>query len=225
MSPASKRSRYPLRPAFIWLGVLASLGAAGCATRLAAQAPKDVDLSGHWVLNESLSDDPGKLLEKRRERMPGDGTHQGPPGGGAGPAGGRGPMGGGGPMGGNGPKRGGMPGGGMPGGSMPAMARLPDAPREMNIRQSAEAMDIETEGSSTRYIFGQKSVVSVPDGVADRTVGWKGKAFVLETKAPEGPHSTRRYALDPGGRLIVTTEVSGRGPSLKMKEVYELEPG
>ncbi len=229
MTPEWSLMTHRPRLALVLAGIATSLAMAGCA-RLATKAPPGVDLSGRWALNEALSDDPQAVMDAQRERMRQRAGRAGPMGGG--PMSG-GPMGRGGPMGGGRSGHGGVPGGGGPsgnrpgamgGGAMSQRMQLPMAAKQMDIQQSAQDLLIESENVSTRYVYGQKSAVSIPRGTADRQAGWKGKTFVVETKAPEGPSTVQRYALNPEGQLIVTTEVSGRGPSLKLQQVYEHRP-
>src|SRR5690349_16841804 len=61
----------------------------GCATeRLAASAPKGVDLTGEWQLNNNLSDDPTKAMDNDRGQSPNGGMRRrGGRGGGGGPFG------------------------------------------------------------------------------------------------------------------------------------------
>jgi hypothetical protein len=198
---------------------------AGCG-RLNEKPPEAVDLSGDWQLRQSLSDDPVALLKqhlqgKRRDKDrpedsdaatgdskpddDGDGQRESRSGGaqGAGQfAAGR-------------PDRGGP--------DFAMLRNLLAQPAELSIRQLPKAVLLTADGSPTRYVYGQDAIDSVQDGVAERTAGWDGDAFVIKYDVRQGPDATRSYRKDPGGRwLTVTTRVSGGGaPKLEIRSVYE----
>jgi hypothetical protein len=78
------------------------------------------------------------------------------------------------------------------------------------------------EVQKSEYRAGTKSVVSVRNGVADRNVGWKGKTFIISTRAVEGAHREDRYSLDKDGRLLVVTETREVGvPRREVKRFYD----
>jgi hypothetical protein len=241
---------------------------AGCATsRLNANAPKGVDLTGEWQLNTNLSDDPSKVQDEQRGQSRGMHRHGGGPGGGGGGGGlppfgvpghgwgggddftgatadggvvprwqvggpGSDPGAGGGPYG-SGPYGGAGGGQGGQGGyrahsrSGGGFSSLLDAPNHLTIEQGSGKLTIQSKAadgglSSDEYTPGQNSTVSFGRGTADRSVGWKGKAFIIETKAQNGPSKQDAYALDDDGRLIVTTRLSGqRMPNIQIKRVYD----
>jgi len=249
----------------------------GCATeRLAAAAPKGVDLTGEWQLNNNLSDDPTKGLGEERGRSPNGGmrrrggrgggggggmppfgmpggaggrsgsvpgsddfrssapnTGASAPGGGStgrdgfmgvrfapaieriGPDGASGPGGGGPSAGGGGRRRGG------------GVGQLLYAADHLAIDQTGDKMTIQRKGSggqltTDEYTFGDKSSVTLGQATAERTTGWKGNVFVIETKAKGGPAKEEDFALDDEGHLIVTTFLSGsRVPKVEIKRVYD----
>ena len=76
---------------------------------------------------------------------------------------------------------------------------------------------------SHSYVPGQRSVVSVPDGVADQRSGWHGHEYVISIKPQVGPSSTQTFKLSPDGKqLLETIEIGrdGRIPSIKVTRVY-----
>ncbi len=78
------------------------------------------------------------------------------------------------------------------------------------------------EVQKSEYRAGTTSVVSVRNGVADRNVGWKGKTFIISTRAVEGAHREERYSLDKDGRLLVVTETREDGrPRRKIERLYD----
>jgi hypothetical protein len=78
------------------------------------------------------------------------------------------------------------------------------------------------EMQKSEYRAGTKSVVSVRNGVADRNVGWKGKTFIISTRAVEGGHREDRYSLDKDGRLLVVTETREEGmPRREIERLYD----
>jgi hypothetical protein len=193
---------------------------AGCL-RLNERPPAAVDLSGDWQLRPSLSDDPGLLLkpphrgQRHDEDAPAESRTDGDEGG----------------------QRGG--GGGMPGGRQfasdhsrgdgPDFAMLRNLlaqPAELSIQQLPREVRLTADGSPTRYVYGQDAVDSVQDGIAERTAGWKGQAFVIRYEVRQGPEAIRSYEKDATGQwLTVTTQVSGSGaPKLKIRTAYERKP-
>jgi len=94
----------------------------------------------------------------------------------------------------------------------------------LQIQQSASAFVISNGDTTHAYTPGEKSVVSVPGGVADQISGWKGKQYVIEIRPQVGPHARATYSLsDKGGQLIQTIRVDqeGRVPKLEVTRVYD----
>jgi hypothetical protein len=199
---------------------LATLSAvlAGCANRLDGSAPQQVDLAGHWTLNEKLSMDPDAIV--REQQRHGRDRREPPPPTDANRVG---------DVLDNSPSR--PPEAGVRGGS--AYGKLWErAIREkiamlspgvsLEISQSATEMSILSGDSSVRYVYGDKVIISVPDGVADRIAGWDGQRFVVRTSSPDGVRSERVFELASGGRqLVVTTQVTGEGPQTVVRLVYD----
>jgi len=90
------------------------------------------------------------------------------------------------------------------------------------IEQSPDRFSI-TRGDSRRtYTPGGHSVVSVADGVADQTTGWKGREYVIDVRPQVGPHLTERYGLSADGQLVEKVSVREDGlPELEFTRVYE----
>jgi hypothetical protein len=166
----------------------------GCGT-LGNKPPRATNLTGDWQLNESLSEDPLAQLREQRHSRGGGMRH------------------------GNWSGRSGAPHqrGAGSGGDFAAR------PEEIDIKQSAQELDLEADGSSTEFVYGEKVMASVQGGSAERASGWKGGEFVVKYKVIDGPTATRGYKLADGGRqLAVTTRVGGgRAPKLEYRTVYE----
>jgi len=204
----------------------------GCATeRLAASAPKGVDLTGEWQLDTNLSDDPTKAMEDGRGRSPNGGMRRrgGRGGGGAGGRGSsvpgsddftstatntRGST-----------SCGGQRASGRRGGG--GVGQLLSASDHLAIDQNGGKITIQRKGArgeltTDEYSFGDKSSVTLGPDTAERTTGWKGSVFVIDTKAKGGPSKEEDFALDDEGHLIVTTFLSGsRVPKVEIKRVYD----
>jgi hypothetical protein len=94
----------------------------------------------------------------------------------------------------------------------------------LQIDQKPDELVI-TNGARIRsFTPGQKSVVSVPSGVADQKSGWHGRDYVIEMRPQLGPSSQERYRLsDDGKRLLVTIRIAGEGRnrSLTVNRVYD----
>jgi hypothetical protein len=203
----------------------AALLSACSGPRLASEVPGGVDLSGAWRLDREASEDPQVLIAglqdkmmKRMRRMPeesmddvtdaggGTVTHRAP---GAGREAAI-----------FSPRfrdRGGF-----------LRVRYGDA---LGARLSGDGLVIEqspsrfiiVRGTSRRtYTPGGHSVVSVADGVADQSSGWKGREFVIDVRPQVGPHLTERYGLSADGRLVEKVSLEEDGlPKLEFTRVYE----
>jgi hypothetical protein len=92
----------------------------------------------------------------------------------------------------------------------------------MTIEQSPDRFVIVRGESRRSYIPGGHSVVSVEDGVADQTSGWKGREYLIDVKPQVGPHLTERFGLTADGRLIEKVSLSEAGlPDLEFTRMYE----
>jgi hypothetical protein len=180
------------------------------ARGLAETPPKGVDLNGTWTLNVASSDDPKKILEAerakrrgRREPMTMLDAVSGPDG------------------------------GATRGTTRQRMVRPGDEiemPLHITIAHTGDRFTISTPAPSgevrkSDYRAGSKSVVSVATGVADRQAGWKGKSFIISTRAVEGVNREDRYSLDKDGRLLVVTETRGEDvPKREIRRIYDRMP-
>lgn len=221
---------------------------AGCgAPHLEPDAPANVNLAGAWRLNRQASADPNALIqaivEKEMKHMRGrrddrdDGFDEPDP---VGTNGGTS----GGPAGGRGGNRGdaesrqsggaGSGGGFHPHGGMAAYIRtqytqvlepLLNADGVV-IEQSADRFTVAYGASRRTYTPGGHSVVSVADGVADQTTGWKGREYVIDVRPQVGARVTERYGLTADGKLTEFVSLSAEGglPKLEFTRVYERGP-
>ncbi len=91
------------------------------------------------------------------------------------------------------------------------------------IEQSARRFVIARGDSRRSYTPGGHSVVSVVDGVADQSSGWKGREFVIDVRPQVGPRLTERYGLTAVGQLVekVTLAEDNDLPGLEFTRVYE----
>jgi hypothetical protein len=191
-------------------------GGLGCSSvgTFAASAPAGVDFAGTWKLDVAASDDPRKALEKFRPRRS---YAQ------AGPVTGR-------------RRRGqssaqatGVPEeeeAGPP--PPPTLLRLipnSDVLRNevLSIKQRPDAFIVDYGTSARSYTPGEKSVVSVPEGVGDQSAGWHGKDFVIDVRSQLGMQMTETFSLSNknGRQLIVKVHLSGdRVPRVDLTRVY-----
>jgi hypothetical protein len=90
----------------------------------------------------------------------------------------------------------------------------------LKIQQSDGEVRIVNAARSRSYTPGEKSVVSVPSGVADQLSGWSGRNYVVYLNPQIGPSVHESYALSPDGRqLIVKIEVASEGRNKAMKVI------
>ena len=192
---------------------------AACRSPLEVATPHQVDLSGHWGLNAKLSMDPEAVVyaqDRRSHPRPDRRADPMEPGRVGGPLD-------------DSPSR--PPEAGVRGGAayrklwekaLREKIDMLSPGKQLEISQAATELSIVSGDSTTRYVYGDKVIVSVPDGVADRIAGWDGSRFVVRTSAPDGVRTARSFELANGGRqLIVITEISGDGPGATVRLVYD----
>ncbi len=93
---------------------------------------------------------------------------------------------------------------------------------KLTIQSKSASGDLRTD----EYASGQKSDVPFGEGTAERTAGWRGRIFVIDTKVKSGPTKEDDYALDDDGRLIVATLMTGgHMPKVDVKRVYDRVKG
>lgn len=94
----------------------------------------------------------------------------------------------------------------------------------LKIQQRPDEFVVWNGDTTNSYVPGEKSVVSVPNGVADQKSGWKGKEYRIEIRPQIGPSVTEKFRLsDDGKRLIETIDVAsdGRVRKLDVTRVYD----
>lgn len=178
----------------------AVVGALLLAARSEARAGDAVDISGVWILNAELSDDPHEIMQKKMEEM--RERH----GGYGGPGGFRG----GGPPGGGHP--GGPPGGFGTGGDPDRMRerlRQMEPPQRIVILQDDEKVTLMPQGRDTLTIVtdGKKHKYKTAIGEMEIQGKWKDLALELKTKGDQGREVKRRYQIGHDGRLEIVTEL------------------
>jgi hypothetical protein len=202
----------------------------GCAgSRLAEDAPPGVNLAGAWKLDHSASDDPQKILDHMRAQamkiighppqpvvtMPNHGGRQGQapaqsPDGGADAVLAQPPT---------------------PGAHFDPLQHSPMAHvilktvargDFLTVRQGPGEFVLDYGTSRRTFTPGQHSVVSVEGGVGDQTSGWKGREYVIEVKAQNGPLVTEEYGLSPDGKELLAKLHIGSAelPAVSLTRVY-----
>jgi hypothetical protein len=193
-----------------------ALALSGCATfaRPSADPPPGVNFTGIWKLDPQLSTDVPtalqKIMPRRRGGPHGGGEDGGDEGGGLGQLGPRGPQVGGETF------------------VMPIdislQRSLLSGGGYLQIEQRTDEFIVSNGDTTNNYVPGENSVVSIPNGVAQRRSGWKKKAYWVELQPEYGPHVTEKFRLENGGkRLIETINVAsdGRVRRLEVTRVYE----
>jgi len=212
----------PARPRQLLACALLCAGLSGCggAGSLAPDAPHGVNLAGTWKLDRAASDDPEKIYDKIRREREARYADQAPP-----------------------PPRGGAGGPGAdPNNPLSVDAQTAaiigtshldpfdmgvfgTIPRGdvITIKQQPDEMYIFDGTTDRSFTAGAKSVVSVPEGVADQHSGWKSHDYVIDVRAQAGPETIERYHLsDDGQHLLADIQSSGGNmPRIKIKRVYD----
>jgi hypothetical protein len=232
-------SRVKAAAKWILIVTASALSTAALAS-LKEKPPKGVALNGLWRLDPYRSDDPDAVLAQARGQM-GKGGESG------GHRSGRGGYGrGGGFPGGGG---GGFPGGGRggwghggghhrtsdsSGDSQSSSSTSSPSPRGQLLKDLAanpatldfspgeHTVKISAEQSDVECAAGVKVAVMDSAGAAERTCGWDGRAWVIETDRGKMLKRTDRYELSKDGKtLTYTTTASGdRFPKLKITRTY-----
>jgi hypothetical protein len=94
----------------------------------------------------------------------------------------------------------------------------------LKIRQSESEVSISNAATNRSFTPGERSVVSVPSGVADQVAGWSGRNFRVEVRPQIGPEVEETFSLSPDGKqLLVRIDVAseGRNKAMKVTRVYE----
>jgi hypothetical protein len=212
----------PPRGCTLLLCCAAALVAAGCASedRIVLAPPAGVDLSGEWVLDTNLSDDPTQVEES--DKAPAASTRGdrdsspspfGKPGS-------------------NGPDNNPLPGNvtsrlheeNDSATATPVAvdeSAMVNAPQRMSITQHGSELHIKSADADGKEITrdftaGATQSIPWPRGGAQCSAGWRGPAFVVTTKPKKGREREDDYALDDQGHLILTIQ----SRKLDIKLVY-----
>ena len=230
---------------------VACLGCGVALAGFQDSAPQGLSLAGSWRLDAANSDDPNAVLQKARasiEKRRGshtDGDSDGGIGRGGGMgSGGRSGRGGG--MGGGHGRRGGGDGQGSGDGQRGANGEGTDPQdaaatgREANrsadgaladlatlapalaIAQSEDKLKIASGESSLECEAGPKYTIGDSAGDGERQCGWKGRAWIVETRRLRGGKRVDSYELSRDGKTLTYTTVmtGGQLPKIKIKRVY-----
>jgi len=92
----------------------------------------------------------------------------------------------------------------------------------LSVRQGPGEFVLDYGGSRRTFTPGQHSVVSAEGGVGDQTSGWKGRNYVIEVRAQNGPLVTEEYGLSPDGKELLAKLHIGSGelPAVSLTRVY-----
>jgi hypothetical protein len=220
------------------------IGSGDALAHLADTPPKGVALDGKWAIDAGKRDDAETAVNKARDNITSARLNGASSGAGGFPGGGghRGGM------------RGGM--GGMGGGrhshrdtsSEDASAEqksgqddsgnrpshshediltgLDKNPETIVVTKDDAALKISTESTGFESDAGGKSSIEDELGDAERTCGWDGRAWVVETNQGRAGMRSDRYEVSKCGKtLTYTTQVSGgRFRKVRLTRVYLAEP-
>ena len=240
--------RNPNTPARVVLLTSALCWSAVAFAGLKEKPPKGVVLTGLWQIDPYRSDDPKAVLDKAREdahessSSGGGRANRGIFGGGGGTWG-RSGSGGEGTWGGDDsdfPSRGG--GGGRHGGmgrhggcssssadgskrsgwKSDQLADLNANPEKLSFEDVNQHLKVSAGENSTECAAGVKVAISDSAGDGERTCGWDGRAWVIETTRGKNFTRTDRYELSKDGSTLtyVTTANGSRLPKIKISRTY-----
>ena len=193
-----------------------------CVPALADLRPepaRPTDLTGSWVLNKQLSDDPERMLDERLEKerqrfeewrrsversrppqAPEDLETEQPPA----------------------PRRGPRPWQLQQQENLRKMLAISDT---LNITQSGTKIEIVSAVDSRRVEAGTHTQVSMPEGqLADSNVGWDGEWFVIDRRVSRGPRAVEKFRIVPKtGQLEYLMNWSGDSDlaGMKIRRLYD----
>ena len=210
--PALARARVAL---FAVATILFCLGCSSVGS-YEQTAPPGADFAGTWRLNVAASDDLRKALEKFRPRRSYAQQSQQV----------------------TGRRRRGQQSAQSPGDVFPEEQDGPQQPTLLTlipnsdvlrnevlaIKQRPDAFIVDYGTSTHSFTPGEKSVVSVPEGVGDQSAGWHGKDFVVDVRSQLGMQMTETFSLSNknGRQLIVKIRLSGSSvPRVALTRVYD----
>lgn len=174
------------------------------------------DLTGVWLLNQKLSEDPWEKLEQSRDR---DWFGHGPSRGWEG----RRPAAEGTSMGRGDPERRNK--------DIDEMRPLWNAPRRLSLSHRDPLLEMRIDDRRTRRVYTDNRGVSVSASGASQdevsTAGWEKDVLVVETTTDAGTQVIEHYRLAEGGqRLLVTKELLTLQDSepVTVETVYDRQP-
>jgi hypothetical protein len=94
----------------------------------------------------------------------------------------------------------------------------------LKIQQTDSEMRIANAARSRSYTAGERSVVSVPSGVADQVSGWKGRSYMIYLSPQVGPRVQESYTLSSDGRQLVvkiSVDSEGKNEAIKVIRTYD----
>lgn len=240
-----QKSRASAIPVYaLCVGIALGAALAGCASsRFSSDLPPGERLAGDWKVDSARSDDLGKAVEALRQqgekarRKAHETSAAGANGGTQGPGRGGRRTGPGEPGGqqteeaGEGETAPGSEGVGPGVGPMPHVSPIDELMSNvppgdyLRIGVSAAAFTVTSGDSSNQYTPGQLSDISAEQGDAQQISGWKGTAYVIDTKPQLGPEIVQSYDLTKEGRLIMTLRLSGGGTKFTFTRIYDRTTG
>ena len=193
----------------------------------AAAPKKPIDLTGYWVLNTAVSDDPEALLaakqakewerfdrmrrreeESRPSNMPPPIDVDAPP-----------------------PEAAGRRRGPRPWQKQQQenLRRMLGVSPTLEIKQlDSKRFEVLSAVESRRVEAGSHTQVSMPQGqLADSRVGWDGEWFVIERRVRRGPRALEKFRLTKTGQLEYLMNWSGDSElaGIKVRRLYDRRTG
>jgi len=191
----------------LFVNIFAAVLLIGCSS-LSTEPPVNYNLTGHWKLNNALSDSPNlaSLGRGAGRRNPGAGNRSRGEGG---RGQGRGPQGGG--------RTGGRQRGGVGTGTQIPVVVQVLAATEMNIEQNDDSMGVDYKSGIYRDVgWGERK-----RGQLVVTSGWKEDDLVIETKGGRSPIEEIYVLSDDGARLTVLVELDGGKNDMVFTRVFD----
>ncbi len=94
----------------------------------------------------------------------------------------------------------------------------------LGIRLTPGRATVLSAKGSQECDLGIPAAVVLGSGTAVQTCGWRKRDFLIEQRPSYGPTLTERFGLDPGGELVMTLRLAGRGIAVSLVRRYRRTP-
>jgi hypothetical protein len=91
----------------------------------------------------------------------------------------------------------------------------------LKLVASATSFTVVAGDSTNQYSPGIESVIESSSGEATQISGWRGGAYVIDTKPQLGPELIQRFEIAKNGKLAMTIQMRGKGADVTFTRLYD----